>query len=222
MKIKRELIREKIKKDHGCKDLCFECNKKFVLIDKMYDANIPVAYWLLTMKDFSGSPKLKEIAEDYILNIKEKYNSGKSICFSGNQGTGKTMVSVCILRTAIKNGFKVYYITASDLLTISMDRKNNIDVLEKIRNVDFLTIDELDSRFFVSDSFKELFSSIYENIFRNRAQNMLPTILCTNETDNILNVFYGQVVHSIKSLNAKHLEVYPIAGKDFRKNNNDK
>lgn len=219
MKTKTKFIKEKIKAEHGCGDACQECTKKFIVIDEMDDANIPVGYWLLTMKNFCGSPKLKEIVEDYISDLKEKYMSGKSLCFSGGQGTGKTMSAICILRAAIKQNFSVYYMTASDLLSDMTDYKNSSELRRKLRQVDFLVIDELDSRFFTSDSVKELFSGIYENIFRHRAQNMLPTIICTNETGGIDRVFSGQAVHSINSLNSKYLQIVPVAGTDFRKKN---
>jgi len=106
------------------------------------------------MKTFSGSPKLKEIVEDYARHIRKKYEDGKSICFSGAQGTGKTMSSICILRAAIKSGFSVYYITASDMLSELTDYKNGHEIKNKLKGVDFLVIDELDSRFFGSDNVK--------------------------------------------------------------------
>jgi DNA replication protein DnaC len=190
-----------------------------MVIDSMEEANIPTEYWLLTMKSFVGSPKLKELIESYMANLKDKYLEGKSMCLSGSQGTGKTMSAICILRAAIKTGFSVYYLTASDLLSEITDFRNSSEIRSKLKNVDFLVIDELDSRFFISDSVKLLFSGIYENIFRHRAQNMLPTIICTNETENLLNVFCGQGVQTINSLNSRYLEMIPVAGIDFRKKN---
>jgi DNA replication protein DnaC len=217
MSKKRDFVKERIKQEHGCDASCQECTKKFMVIDDMDEANIPAEYWMLTMKSFAGSPKLKEIVESYIANLKDRYMSGKSMCLSGSQGTGKTMSAICILRAAIKSGFRVYYLTASDLLAGITDFRNSSELRYRLKNSDFLVIDELDSRFFTSDSVKELFSGVYESIFRHRAQNMLPTIICTNETGDLLNVFYGQGVQSINSLNSRYLEMIPVAGLDFRK-----
>lgn len=214
---KRKIIKNKIRLNHGCNnENCQDCLRKFAVVDEMSNARIPVEYWMLSMKDFTGSETLKEITNEYIDNIKKKYEIGKSICFSGNQGIGKTMCSICILRAAIKNGFKVFYISASDMLSELTDYKNSLELKNTLKYVDFLVIDELDSRFFVSDAVKELFSSIYENIFRFRSQNMLPTILCSND-GNILNSFCGHSANVIESLNNKYLEIYYLAGKDFRK-----
>jgi len=215
---KREHVKASVKEKHGCSGVCTRCTKIHTLIDIMYGANIPVGYWFLTMKEFSGAHKLKELYDDYVQNLQNRYMEGRALCFAGNQGTGKTMTSICILKEAIKKGFSAYYTTASDMLSGLTNYKNSSELREKLRTVDFLVIDELDSRFFVSDSVKELFSGIYENIFRYRSHNMIPTILCTNETEGILNVFYGPGAQSIGSLNNQYLTVCPVIGPDFRKN----
>lgn len=212
---KNELIKRKIKDNHGCIGNCLRCFKHHVLIDKMEESNIPVGYWLLNMKNFTGSDKLKTIIDNYINIIDTNYEQGESICLSGNQGTGKTMSSISILKKAIKKGYSTYYITAIDMFNDIIS--GNYSLKNKLKSVDFLVIDELDSRFFPSDSVKELFSSVYESIYRTRCHNLLPTIICTNETEDILNVFYGAGIQSINSLNKQYLKVYPFAGKDFRK-----
>lgn len=219
---KKKIIKDQVASE--CGDDIVKRTRKHALIDKMEESNIPVGYWFLTMDKFSGSQKLKEITEQYIANINKNYSDGMSICLAGSQGTGKTMSSICILKSALKNGFTSYYTTASDVLHDMTDFKNNNSVRDKLRTTDFLVIDELDSRFFVSDSVKELFSGIYENVFRYRAHNLLPTILCTNETEGILNIFYGAGRQSIDSLNKQYLKIYPVVGKDFRKQqvSNDK
>lgn len=213
--VKKQKIKERVAADCGADVV--KCTKLHALIDKMDEANIPVGYWFLTMEKFSGSPKLKEITEDYIANLQENYMAGKSVCFAGSQGTGKTMSSICILKAALKKNFTAYYTTASDILSELTDYKNSSNVRSTLRNVDFLLIDELDSRFFTSDSVKELFSGIYENVFRYRAHNELPTIICTNETEGILNVFHGAGRQSIDSLNNQYLTIHPVVGKDYRK-----
>lgn len=215
---KKERLKEEIKNKHGCSTICPRCTRVHALMDSMCDANIPIGYWFLTMKGFRGAAKLQEMYDQYTKDLNANYMEGKSICFAGSQGTGKTMVSICLLKEAIKKGFTTFYTTASDILNNMTDYKNSGRLRQTLRNVDFLVIDELDSRFFTSDSVKELFSGIYENIFRYRAHNLLPTIMCTNETEGILKVFHGHSKQSIESLNKQYLDVYPIAGIDFRGN----
>lgn len=212
---KKQLIKLKIQEEY--KGDVEKITRRHALIDKMHDSNIPFGYWFLKMRDFDGSPILKDIVDQYINNIDDNYMVGKSYCFAGNQGTGKTMSSICILKEALKKGYTAFYITAADLLNDWMDSSLKSDLRRRLKEVDFLFIDELDSRFFISDSTKELFSGIYENTFRHRAHNTLPSLICTNETDQILNVFYGAAKQSIDSLNNQYLEVIPFVGKDHRK-----
>jgi len=212
---KKQLIKSKLVANHGCVGACPSCTRKHMLLDLMEEANIPVGYWTLNMKKFQGSEKLKEIVNNYITNIDAYYMEGHSVCLAGNQGTGKTMSSICILREALKRNYSAYYITASDMLNELTGREGHLR--KTLKDVDFLVIDELDSRFFPSDSAKELFSGIYENVFRSRAHNTLPTVICTNETQDILSVFYGAGVQSIDSLNHQYLNIYPVVGQDFRK-----
>lgn len=214
---KKDLVKENVKNEHGCEGACARCARLHKLIDLMFEANIPVGYWFLTMKEFKGAEEIKTIYDEYVGNLKDKYMGGESICFAGNQGTGKTMSSICILKEALKKGFSAHYTTASDILNNMTDYKNSSALRDKLRTTDFLVIDELDSRFFTSDSVKELFCGIYENVFRFRAHNTMPTIICTNETEGVLKVFHGAGVQSIESLNHQYLTVYPVVGPDFRK-----
>jgi DNA replication protein DnaC len=181
----------------------------------MAHANIPAGYWMLNFNNYNETSKIQTLVKEYIGVLQENYYNGKSICFVGTPGTGKTMSGTFILRAAIKAGFSAYYLTASDMLNEIINSKD--DIRTTIKTVDFLMIDELDSRFFYSDASRELFSGIYENIFRHRTHNALPTIICSNETGSIMNVFSGACVQNIESLNNQYLITYPIVGIDYRK-----
>jgi DNA replication protein DnaC len=220
---KKQYVKRKIIEEHGNNPHEPKCARALRLIDLMFESNIPAGYWFVKMKGFAGSKKLEEIVNDYIDNIKDKYTQGTSICLAGNQGTGKTMSSICILKAALKRDFSVHYTTASDIMADMTNYDSSSGVRKTLRETDFLVIDELDSRFFPSDAQKELFSSIYESIFRFRAHNNLPTIICTNETDDILSVFCGQAKQAIDSLNKQYITIYPVVGTDYRKrvNNED-
>ena len=217
---KNQNAKRRIVEEHGCDNNgngCAHCAVIHSLIDKMDEANIPCGYWFQKRKDFTGSEKLREITNKYIEELDQNYSKGNSICFVGNQGVGKTLSSTFIMKKALMKDYSVYYITAPDLFSEMMNYGKNYETRRMLKDVDFLVIDELDSRFFTSDAQKELFGGIYENLFRYRSHNNLPTIICTNETDDILNVFSGASVQSIKSLNNQYLKVYPIAAPDFRK-----
>jgi len=214
---KKQLIKERIIAEYGKENpQDAKCIRTLQLIDLMDESDIPIGYWFLKMEEFSGSEHLQKSVLGYMEDITKRYMDGHSVCFVGNQGTGKTMSAICILKEAIKKGFTAHYTTASDVMS-NMTSNRKMITRDVLRQADFLVIDEVDSRFFISDAQKELFSSIYEGVFRYRAHNTLPTIVCTNETDDIINVFYGQACQSINSLHSQYLKVYPVAGKDYRK-----
>lgn len=216
---KIEQIKVGIKEKHGCLNtVCKVCTKRFILLDKLGTADVPCDYWFKKVADFSDDD-IRTKVEEYMMTIKAKFVNGKSLCFVGNQGIGKTLASTLILKHALSKGFTGHYTNASDIFNDMMDLKgqNRFDYRKKLKEVDFLVIDELDSRFFVSDSAKEFFSGVYENIFRGRSHNGLPTIICTNNANNILDVFYGQSKQAIQSLHSQYLDVCTFAGKDFRK-----
>lgn len=214
---KKQAIKHKLLKDSYNNDYTNPAYiRTCMLIEKMDEANIPNGYWFYKMDNFYGSIHLKKVVDEYLNNIQQNYLDGLSICLSGSQGTGKTMSSVCILKKALKKNYSAFYITASDMFSDLTDSGTSNETKKKLKNVDFLVIDELDSRFFPSNNAKELFSSIYENIFRFRTHNGMPTIICTNETSGLSDVFYGMCKKSIDSLNAQYLKFYPVAGKDVR------
>lgn len=204
---------EQIKNSHNCNGACPKCIKAFELIDKMAAAHLPVEYWKAKKNDLYESNKLANICKGYLTNLQSNYLHGKSLCFIGGHGIGKTFSSCLLLKYILKDNYSGYYTSALDLMNESIESGTHKHML---RNVDFLVVDELDSRFFTSPAQKELFSGIYENIFRFRCQNLLPNILCTNETGDILKVFEGQTIQSIDSLHRQYIRFYHIAGLDVR------
>src|SRR5574337_403152 len=124
MDLKKDIIKQEIKSKHGCMGHCEKCTKNWIIVDKLCEANVPAGYWLLNMKNFLGAEHLKNIVNEYISSINIKYKEGRAICFAGNQGTGKTMSSTCILKAAIKRNYRTYYITAADMLGELVSGKN--------------------------------------------------------------------------------------------------
>lgn len=213
---KKLLAREKIINKHGCQEanVCLECLSKIDLIERLYISNIPCEYWFLNKSKIIDT-ELQKIIQDYINNLKNNFANGISICMVGNHGVGKSMSACYVLRNAIKNKFTSYYITSYDLFSEVIENRNG-KIKEILKNTDFVVIDEIDSRFFCSDSMKEIFSGIFEGILRHRVSNELPTILCSNDTESVYNIFYGQCVQSMQSLFKKYIKIIPVAGKDLR------
>ena len=196
-------------------------NIKLIAINRYAESNIPILYWNLKMeKDFCGDPRLLTKYNEYISDIKSSYDNGKSICFAGLYGCGKTFVSTCILKKICAKGYSGLYTTATDVVNILVQATGEDKYLSKkeLTMVDFLVLDELDPRFYSNENAADLYARSLEGVFRTRCQNKLPTIICTN-SPNIVESLNGSLKASIDSLMNGYMEIFPIFGEDFRKKN---
>lgn len=192
---------------------------KQVAINRYAESNIPIEYWNLRMDhDFHGDPKLLAKYNEYISDIKSSYINGNSICFAGSHGVGKTFTVTSILKKASQKGFLCLYSTLGDIVHVVTQAAGDEKFLARreLAMVDFLVIDEFDSRFMPSENAADLYARSLESVFRSRSQNKLPTLMCTN-SPNIIESFTGSLKQSIDSLVKGYLKIFPVFGEDFRK-----
>lgn len=202
----------------GLDGLCPKCAVIAIAFNRYVISNIPVEYWELKMdKDFYGDPRLLTKYQEIVSDVKSAFSSGISICFAGGHGRGKTLASTCILKKAAQKGFNCLYTTLSDIVTVLTQASNEEKFIarKELSMVDFLIIDEFDSRFMPSENAADLYARTLETVFRTRTQNKMPTIMCTN-SPNVVESFSGAMKDSIGSLMNK-LETFPVLGDDFRK-----
>lgn len=194
-------------------------NVKLIAINRYAESNIPIEYWDLRMeRDFQGYPGLLTKYTEYTSDLKNSYVNGSSICFAGSHGLGKTMTVSCILKKACNKNFSCLYTTLSDIVTVVTQSSGEDKYLSRreLALVDFLVIDEFDSRFMPSENAADLYARSLEGVFRTRSQNKLPTLMCTN-SPNIVESFNGPLKDSISSLMKGYLKIFPVFGEDFRK-----
>lgn len=192
---------------------------KLIAINRYAESNIPIEYWSLKMeRDFTGDSRLKQKYEEYVADLKGSYNNGTSICFAGGHGLGKTMTATCILKKTVQKGYTCLYTTLSDIVSVLTSGSGEEKYLARreLVLVDFLVIDEFDSRFMPSENAADLYARSLESIFRTRSQNKLPTLMCTN-SPNVVESFSGPLKASIGSLMSGYLKVFPVLGDDMRK-----
>jgi DNA replication protein DnaC len=214
---KLQVIEEKIKRECQCQtEGCSECKKKIARIRSYAKAEIPMDYWLLSMKDFQGDQNFKKYVVDNVLSdIPKFYEEGMSLAFVGNLGIGKTYAAVCILKSAIMSGYSARYIYMSDIIQKSTEGQSGI--FDELTNVDFLTLDEYCDRYvFPSDKAEQLFGQTMERVLRHRLQNRMPTIICSN-TPDLKDVLAGDFSRAVDSLFSRYVKTIYVSGKDFRK-----
>ena len=192
---------------------------KQIAINRYSESNIPIEYWSLKMdRDFIGDPNLLAKYKEYIADIKQSYINGDSYCFAGSYGLGKTLTACCILKDACNKGYSCLYSNLSDLVNILTSAPNEDKFLARreLNMVDFLVIDELDPRFFSTETAGDLYARTLETIFRTRSQNKLPTLICSN-SPNVIQSFTGSLKNSLDSLFKGYIKIFPVFGEDFRK-----
>ena len=199
---------------------CTTCSSKANRMDKYANAGIPVEYWSKSFKNFSGDQNFKKMIADKISNIDKTYDDGKSLMFIGSLGTGKSYSASCILKKAVVSGYTGLYVTMADVVANILS--SQVDTSKYYKNLvgsDFLVIDEFSSHWiFPSEKSEQIFGSSLEYVLRTRFQNQLPTILCSNDSD-VDEIFGGFFAKSFRSLRSRHVELYVVGGKDFRRRN---
>jgi DNA replication protein DnaC len=222
-----ELVSDQVKK-------CFESEKKVKCIqnqicdeckilaqswDLYYQSNIPPLYWNLEMEQFEGDKSLVKKYQEIVLDLKQTYSKGLSICLAGKNGVGKTTVLINILKRAVEKGYTCLYVTLNDIVAVMTKAPNDVQFQgrKEFLTVDFLVIDEFDPRFMPTDNASALFGRVLEDIFRGRTQSALPTLMCTN-SPNVLESFPkdSPLRISIDSL-MSNVKMIPVFGDDYRK-----
>lgn len=220
-KSKRDYIISQIEQNcpvcHGAG--CSTCRGKVARVTMYARSGIPVEYWDRNWKEFDGDPNFKNFVRDNILKrIKDVYHNGESFAFVGNLGLGKSYAACAILKLAIVSDFRAQYQTMSDIInnTLSANIDSNA-YLKELMEVDFLAIDEFDVRWiFPSEKSEKMFGSTLEHILRNRFQNRMPTLLCSNtvELDNVLSEDFSKAFESLRN---QYIKQVFVSGKDYRK-----
>lgn len=194
-----------------------ECEVKIEAITRYYEANIPVDYWFLSMSQFKGDKTLLKRYDYYHKNIDKLYSDGLRICLAGRHGVGKTMTAASIIKSSVEKGYSSFYVTLTDIINMTTNNAQLRNATrEGLLKVDFLVIDEFDSRFIGTDNAADLFGRTIEPTLRHRIQNKLPVIICTNDHD-LTSSFNGPLKDSIGSL-MKMVKFIPVLGSDFRGN----
>lgn len=198
--------------------LCSRCSLVAVAVNRYYESNIPIEYWDLKMeKNFVGDPRLLTKYNEIVTDLKSSFTNGTSICFAGGHGRGKTMTVTCLLKKAAQKGFTSMYTTLSDIVNVLTQAggEDRFIARKELTMVDFLVIDEFDSRFMPTENAADLYARTLEGIFRTRSQNKLPTFMCTN-SPNVVESFNGPLKDSIESLIKGHLKTFTVLGEDHR------
>lgn len=196
---------------------CTKCSYINKALIRFSESNIPFKYWNFKMSNFKGDASLVSLYNDTVEDLNKAYAEGLAFCLAGNHGSGKTTIVTSLLKHACTKGFSCLYVTLSDIVSVTVSGPTDEKFMARkdLLQVDFLVIDEFDSRYMPTGPAADLFGRTMEDVLRRRTENELPLFMCTN-SPNVVDSFEGSIKHSLESL-MNYIKIVPVISKDFRK-----
>lgn len=198
-------------------DLSCACYPRYFLEIAKAEAAIPIKYRNFSLSSIN-QPESKLIVASinaYVKNLKVHKPKGRGIYLWGNTGNAKTALASIILIEALKQGYTAYFTDLIKCMEFVTDGwkdeavKANFGI--KVLQSQFLVIDDVGKEYKSKTGFTE---AHFDMIFRERANNLLPTILTSNLAPTEIATDYGKRLFSIFS---EHLIILETAGADYRR-----
>lgn len=161
-------------------------------------------------------------------NVSSKVlESGYGIYIYGDKGCGKTHLTACMVNELIKQGRPVMFTNFFEISqiirnTFNKTNESEIDMIEKISNIDFLFIDDLGTEK-VSNNGEDnwLQGKIFE-ILNKRYNNKKPTIFTSNYSLQELISNRGIMDKTVDRILEMSSLILKIEGKSYRMKSRDK
>jgi len=201
-----------------------ENKKEFMWKAKLLQADIPQIYWDKVFHNFCNDDRAKAITERYVSMIDEAYDEGMGVLFAGKHGTGKTMLSCIVLKSALKNGYTVRYLDTPKIIDNIMagfgDRQIKDRLSTIVAGTEFLVIDDFGKEYKgVGDKLAPMIQLEFDRILRLRIGKGKVTIGTTNHNSNSIRKAYGD---SVCSIFLGHMQLIPVVGEDYRVHRGEK
>ncbi|MBT9167754.1 MAG: DNA replication protein DnaC [Syntrophomonadaceae bacterium] len=183
-----------------------QAQEKKQLLDLFKSARVPKRYMHKTLDNFNQSrqPKAFNIVETYLKNWDAIRHNGGGLIFVGDVGSGKTHLAFALLGEILKKGAKGLAATVPDLMDDLRPKKGETtdkqeSQIETLKKIDFVVLDDLGAQRNTEWVTERLFI-----IINARYNNMLPTIITSNETLESLEKLLGwkRIVDRIVEMNS--------------------
>lgn len=158
---------------------------------------IPRLFHESEIEDYTGDETIRDIMERYVENIHDMYEDCVNLTFLGNNGNGKTFLSSLLLKNAYRFNYSAKRIVFSSFLSLNFKKeKTETDILsiDNTHNVEFLVIDEIGKEVSLNSGAN---ISLLEELLKYREEKGLPTILCSNLTEDVIIQKYGETIYSL-------------------------
>lgn len=182
----------------------------------MLKSGILEEFWDLDIKQYRGKPEVVTVLKDYMEHLDSAKEKGISLFLYGSNGTGKTFLGVEILKEALRQKHTVQFASLGGIIQAFTDgwydEKKRLMYEKRIKEVDFLMIDDVGKEMRVSKN--GLTEMVFDNLIRYRTFRNKPMIFTTNSDIDSIENAYGKSIVSL--MYGKFIPV-KVVGKDYRK-----
>lgn len=194
-------VREEIERESLCRQRAMQAERDAERMRSMRDgAHIPVRFHGKHFDQFRADTPQKlqavNIARDYAEHIQLVRETGRSMIFVGNPGTGKTHLAVSILDAALRAGLSGLYADWNDLILEVRStyrpgsKRSELDVMQTYIAPDLLVLDEVGAS---SGSPHEI--AVAFHVLNKRYLAQKPTLLVSNLRRQELQGFIGDRIY---------------------------
>lgn len=93
--------------------------------------------------DDGKTPKISQIAKNYVQNFAELCKTGQGLLLYGDVGTGKTFLALCIANALIDRGYAVQHTSLSNIVRLAQDFDNAERHFTRLMQKHLIVIDDL-------------------------------------------------------------------------------
>jgi DNA replication protein DnaC len=193
-----------------------DCSLQLQLQKHYYNSGVDLGYQVLDWSDFALDTPSKHAALGDVrvwLDNEQLMRRGMGIIFTGESGTGKTLLANLVIKDLIKRGIRCYATTFTEMVDAFTAGWNDDDekkwFARKFKYSQVLLLDDLGKEY---RSRNALPQTTFDNLLRTRVQGGRPTIITTNMTLEELGAGYGS---STLSLLRRQSLIVPMSGTDY-------
>ncbi|ACH62155.1 DnaC-like helicase loader [Mycobacterium phage Myrna] len=189
--------------EHVC-----DCVQQMHLHMHYLHSGIGTTYQRLNWNDYTGPTNIDDLVDTYVGNHQAYVSRGVGLFFTGDYGTGKTMVANLMLKEFVKRGYTCYATTFAQMIemyTAGWKKASEQRVFERrFKESQILLLDDVGRDWMMSQELNKaggrrstLEESTFDTILRTRVQYGRPTFITTNLTTDDLQTSYGGAVLSL-------------------------
>jgi DNA replication protein DnaC len=153
------------------------------------------------------------------------FSKKHSLVFKGDVGLGKSHLAASILKALREQGYKVMFLTTTDLMNMIKSTFNynstqtQDDIIKRLESLDLLVLDDVGAEYVKRDSqgFETWASEVLFQVINSR--QALPTLYTTNYSAGDFSDKYGKQGKRILSRMLNSAEIIAFDGVDQRVNN---